>query len=639
MIVDQRLCGCGSGLRLVRCCQMDFSMVPPSAASGPLLPIVQRAAERHAQGAVEEAERLCLEVLELAPGQLEALSLLYQIRKAAGRENAAHTLLRRIVQLHPNTLWATHELALVLFSKGDIAEAETHARNAVRIAPQSPQSHNLMGMIMTEANRPQIGEYHYRKVIELSRARDPILLANLAWNLRNQGRMAESRQLYEESTAQAPEVLQTLLGWARLEEADRNVERAAGLLDRAERLAPGNPSIMLSRAVLCGRSGSYSQALAILDAMVPPRSGAGDAMAAPRSGAGDAMVPPRSGGGDAMAPPESRAGLGANELLEKGRLLDRIGRYDEAFAAFAEGKRLCREVTGLNYMEEQAQQLAARLKGFFTETRLAILPRARLRDDTAQPIFILGFPRSGTTLVEQTLSAHPRICAGDELPFVNEITQAMMRVLNSPLTYPEALAELWMGDRREGLDELRDYYLERVRQLDIVEGGAAWFTDKMPLNETHLGLIALMFPRSPIIHVLRHPLDVVLSTFSNHLTHGFYCSYALETAARHYALTMELVEHYRAQMTLRYLPIRYEDIVDDQEEAVRRMLDFIGEPFDKSCLAFHENTRYARTASYAQVTEQLYDRSRYRYRHYGKHLEPAAAILEPVIKRLGYSLD
>jgi Tfp pilus assembly protein PilF len=606
MIVDQRLCACGSGLRLVRCCGMDFSMVPPLAASGPLLPIVQRAVERHAQGAAEEAERLCLEVLELAPGQLEGLSLLYQIRKAAGAENAANILLQRIVRLHPNTLWATHQLTLALFGKGAIADAEIHARNAVRIAPQNPQSHNLMGMIMTEANRPQIGEYHYRKVIELSGSRDPILLANLAWNLRNQGRMAESRQLYEESSAQAPEILQTWLGWARLEETDRNVERAGELLDRADRLAPNNPSVMLSRAVLSGRSGSYSQALAILDA---------------------------------MARPEDSAGLGANELLEKGRLLDRMGRYDEAFAAFAEGKRLCREVTGLGYLEDQAQQQAIRLKGFFTENRLAILPRARLRDDTAQPIFILGFPRSGTTLVEQTLSAHPQICAGDELPFVNEITQAMVRVLNSPMTYPEALAELWMGDRREGLDELRDYYLERVRQLDILEPGAAWFTDKMPLNETHLGLIALMFPRSPIIHVLRHPLDVVLSTFSNHLTHGFYCSYALETAARHYALTLDLVEHYRAQMTLHYLPIRYEDIVDNQEEAVRRMLDFIGEPFDKSCLAFHENRRYARTASYAQVTEHLYDRSRYRYRHYRKQLEPAAAILEPLIRRLGYSVD
>ncbi|HEX3953915.1 MAG TPA: sulfotransferase [Stellaceae bacterium] len=606
MLIDQRLCACGSGLRLMRCCQMDFSLVPPGEASAPLLPMAQRAAELHAQGAVEEAERLSLQVLELAPAQLDALSLLYRIRKAGGNENAAHILLRRIVQLHPNTLWATHELSLALFGRGAIAEAETHARNAVRIAPENPQSHNLMGMILTEANRPQIGEYHYRKVIEISRAREPIVLANLAWNLKNQGKMAEARQLYEEASSAAPDVMLTWLGWSRMEEADRNFERAAELLDRAENLAPANPSITLSRAVLSGRTGSYSQALATLDAMPSAENG---------------------------------ASLGANELLEKGRLLDRIGRFDEAFEAFAEGKRLCREVTGLGYMEEAAQQIASRLKGFFTETRLAILPRARMREDAAQPIFILGFPRSGTTLVEQTLSAHPRISAGDELPFVNEITDAMVRVLNSPLAYPEALAELWMGDRRHGLDELRDYYLERVRQLGIVEPGTAWFTDKMPLNETHLGLIALMFPRSPLIHVVRHPLDVVLSTFSNHLTHGLYCSYALETAARHYALTMDLVEHYRGQMTLRYLPLRYEDIVDDQEGATRRMLDFIGEKFDESCLAFHENRRYARTASYAQVTEKLYDRSRYRYRHYLKHLQPAIAILEPVIKRLGYPLD
>src|SRR4029077_648657 len=134
-----------------------------------------------------------------------------------------------------------------------------------------------------------------------------------AWNLKNQGRMAEARELYEESSAAAPEVLQTWLGWARMEPTDRDFARAAEMLDRAERLAPGNPSIMLSRAVLCGRTGAHSQALAILDAMAPPPKGAP--------------------GGPGQAAP----GLGSNELLEKGRLLDRIGRYDEAFEAFAEG--------------------------------------------------------------------------------------------------------------------------------------------------------------------------------------------------------------------------------------------------------------------------------------------------------------
>jgi tetratricopeptide (TPR) repeat protein len=566
--------------------------------------MIERAAELLRQGASKEARQLCLSVLELAPGQLVALTTLYQICKAEGPPSAAEVLLRRIVNLHPNTFWAINDLALLALGKGDIFAAEHHARNAIRIAPDNPQAHNLMGMAMTEASRPKIGEYHYHKVLELTGRRDPITLANLAWSLKNQGRMDESRELYGEAAAADPN-LKTLLGWARMEEADRKLERAAELLDCAEQVAPDNPSILLARAIVHGRNHSFEEALALLDRLAAVSEG----------------------------------GLGANEWLEKGRLLDQMGRYDEAFEAFVEGKRRCREPGGLLYRDEQAQQLIERLKSFFTESRMRILPRAGLRADCAQPIFIFGFPRSGTTLVEQTLSAHPRISAGDELPFINEIADSLVRTLNSPLSYPEALAELWMGDRQHGLDELRDRYLEQVRRLDIVEPGAAWFTDKMPLNETHLGLISLMFPAAPIIHVVRHPLDVVLSVFSNNLTHGFYCAFALETVALHYRRIMELLEHYRAALTLRYLPIRYEDIVADQEGSTRRMLGFIGEAFDDSCLSFHENRRYARTASYAQVTEPLYDRSRYRYRHYVRQLQPAIEILEPIIVRLGYAVD
>ena len=584
---------------------MDIAALPLAGADAPLQSLVARANELHRANALADAERCCHEVLELAPTQPDALGILYQICRSTDRPVAAEVLLRRMVNFHPNTFWATNDLILLLLDKGAVLEAEIHARNAVRIAPENPQSHNLMGMVMTEANRPQVGEYHYLRAIELSGTRDPILLANLAWNLKNQGKMAESRRLYQESTAARPDVVQTLLGWARMEEADRNFDRAGELLDQATLAAPDDPGLLLTRAVLHGRTGSYADALAVLDRAAQLRD----------------------------------RGLGPNELLEQGRLLDRLGRYDEAFAAFTEGKRQCREVAGLAYRGEQAQELAARLRGFFTEGRLRLLPRATVRQDIAQPIFILGFPRSGTTLVEQTLSAHSRIVAGDELPFINEITEAIPRSLNSPLAYPEALAELWMGDRRYGLDELRDDYLERVRHLGILKSGTAWFTDKMPLNEMHLGFIALLFPQAPLIHVVRHPLDVLLSTFSNNLTHGFYCAYSLESIAAHYLLTMELVEHYRSEMMLHYLAIRYEDLVDEQEQSVRRMLRFIGEPFDPQCLNFHENRRYARTASYAQVAEPLYDTSRYRYRHYRHQLEPIISILEPIIRRLGYCID
>ena len=526
------LCPCGSGLRPARCCAMNPAELPSAETARHLVPLVERAIAAQRQGATETAERLCLDVLEMAPNRVGALGVLQQIREAQGNQLAAETLLRRIVAFDPNNFSATNELALKLLAKGALQEAEIHARNAIRIAPQNPQSHNLMGLILTEGQRPTVGEYHYRKVLELSEARDPILLANLAWNLKNQGRMQEARELYEESVAAAPDVRQTLLGWARLEEADRKFDAANDILDRMEAQWPAGPAILLARAVLLGRMKRYDEALAMLDR---------------------------------LAEQASDGRLGPNELAEKGRLLDQMGLYDDAFAAFAEGKRLASELSGHQYLDQVAENLIGRLGGFFIAGRLQTLPRATVREDVAQPIFVLGFPRSGTTLMEQTLSSHPRIVAGDELPLIHDIAGLMPRMLNSPLSYPEALAELWMGDQREGLDNLRDYYLQKVAQMRIPTPEAAWFTDKMPLNETHLGLIALLFPQSPLIHVIRHPLDIMVSAMSNHFTHGFFCASALESAARHYVRVMDLVKQYRSEMALRYLAVRYEDMVTDQE--------------------------------------------------------------------------
>ncbi|SRR5260370_20944881 len=138
MTPNRHLCACGSGLRAVRCCQLDPAVLPPNGAARPLAPVIERAVELHRQKDDVEAEKLCLEVLELAPSQPDALSLLYRIRRQGGEERAADALLRRFVAIYPNTFWATNELALALLTKGAIAEAEVHARNAVRIAPDNP---------------------------------------------------------------------------------------------------------------------------------------------------------------------------------------------------------------------------------------------------------------------------------------------------------------------------------------------------------------------------------------------------------------------------------------------------------------------------------------------------------------------
>jgi tetratricopeptide (TPR) repeat protein len=258
MPVDQRLCACGSGLRAARCCELREDALPAPGSGRPLTPMVEQAIGLMQQNAIPEARQLCLDVLELAPGHPDALSVLYQICRDHGPHAAAEALLRRMVALHPNTFWAVNDLALLALNKGAVFETELHARNAVRIAPENPQSHNLMGIALTESNRPHTGEYHYRKVLELTRRRDPATLANLAWNLKNQGRIDESRALYKEAVAADPS-LHALLGWARMEEADRNLDRALELLDRADQVAHDNPSILLQRAMVYGRKRDHRQ--------------------------------------------------------------------------------------------------------------------------------------------------------------------------------------------------------------------------------------------------------------------------------------------------------------------------------------------------------------------------------------------
>jgi Flp pilus assembly protein TadD len=247
-------------LRSDRCCALDWTVAPAASQE---TPGIERARVALGAGNVTEATRLLIDVLDQFPRHLGALGLLYQIRIAENQTTAAEALLTRIVRLNPNDLAATQALASLLFGKGALAEAEVHARNAVRLAPADSQSHNLMGMIMTEAHRPQVGEYHYRRVIELIGAPNAIVYANLAWNLKNQGRIEESRKLYEDSVRLDPNVFQTLYGWAQMEETDRNFARAGELLDAAERLSSDRRTVPLARAVLHGRTKNYQGAVAI----------------------------------------------------------------------------------------------------------------------------------------------------------------------------------------------------------------------------------------------------------------------------------------------------------------------------------------------------------------------------------------
>ena len=600
-------CACGSGLPASLCCYLDLATAVRDSAAADFASTVARMGQAYHDREFVLAEHLAHTALRAAPGHRDALGGLYNICKDTDRIRAAEVLVRRMATLHPNDPMVRMNAALFFRGKGASAEAIAHGRALIRLAPTAAAAHVTMGLVFNGANQPVAAEHHARRALELGGPADAETVGALAVALRGQGRFNEAREAFGEALEVADhEAAHLLIAWADLEEADGRLDAAEALLARATVLAPLDARIALGRAAVLRRRKAFHEALDILDAL------------------------------EARAPKDQ---AGALLMKERGQVLDALARHDEAFQAFTAFKQRNAARTGQVYAAEHAARQAALLKDFFSAERAPYLPHASVRTDTPQPIFVVGFPRSGTTLVEQTLTSSPAIAAGDELPILNGLIDRLPSLLGSEGHYPNALSELWTSDRASMVETLRDFYLNEAFRLGAARPGVPWFTDKMPLNETHLGLIHLLFPRSPIVHLVRHPMDVVLSVFTNGLTHGHHCASTLESAARHFALIAGLVAHYRAVLPMRHLAVRYEDLVRDQEDQVRRLFDFIGEPYDARALDFHENRRPARTASYAQVTEKLYDSSVFRYRRYRRHLAPVEAILRPWIAASGYELE
>jgi len=469
-------------------------------------------------------------------------------------------------------------------------------RAVLRTNPRNAQAHNLFGLMLSELNDLPSGEWHFRQALDIA-GPHAATCVNLAINLMRQGRTKEAEPFFTQADALAPGDLNTLAHWSKLYEVQGDLARAQAMLDRAE-AASSPAAVNLLRATFLSRQGKPAEALAIINA-----------------------APQLNGDGQ----------------LERGRLHDRLGRFDEAWRDFVEGKKkLAAEAGGLEYQASAVETFFARLKKFFVRTKLELLPRTTARLDTPQLIFVMGFPRSGTTLIEQVLSTHSAVLAGGELSFIGELRKLANALFSALEPFPENLAQTMTADHRFAATIFRDYYLARAEQYGLLASDKAYFVDKMPFNEIWLPLLRMAFPEAKIVHVVRHPLDVCVSVMGNHLTHGFNCGYRIEDIVHQFRAVFDLVEHYRMQLEFGEFVLRYETFVANQDAETRRLLDYLELPFEEACLAFHENRRYAPTPSYAQVTEKLNDRSIGRHRHYAQHLQPFLPQLAPMMRPHGY---
>lgn len=302
-------------------------------------------------------------------------------------------------------------------------------------------------------------------------------------------------------------------------------------------------------------------------------------------------------------------------MQQLGRLLERRGDTDAAFQAFSDAKATeARHFDALGYVRE----IDALVHNFSAEA-LARLPRARPTSDA--PVFIACMPRSGSTLVEQVLHAHPMAHGAGEITLLNQAAADLPARLGVALPYPHCVASLGQAE----VDALAADY---ARKLQALAPGALRISNKHLLNYLHLGLVALLFPQARVIHIRRQPLDNGLACFMASLPHGA-APWAgtladIGLAFRQYE---RLMSHWQRTLSLPMLDVKYEDLVNDTEAQLRRIIDFCGLPWDERCLRFWEADRVVLTPSYNQVRQPIFRTALDRWRRYEKHLQPLVDAL------------
>ncbi|HEU5048604.1 MAG TPA: sulfotransferase [Rickettsiales bacterium] len=299
-----------------------------------------------------------------------------------------------------------------------------------------------------------------------------------------------------------------------------------------------------------------------------------------------------------------------------GKAWEDVKRYDDSFAAYERGNRIHRAMIG--YDEKTAAKSTRDIIERFNKT-LARKKHSGLADET--PIFIVGMPRSGTTLIEQILSSHSVVFGAGELhDLCSTITQQWG--IGAGISYIDCL----QSATEEELHAIGAAYLQKIR---VLHSTAPRITDKMPGNYFYIGLIHTVFPKAKIIHSMRDPMDTCFSNYSRLFKETMPFAYDLQELGRYWRQYDALMRHWKNVLPKgTILDVRYEDVVADLEGQARRLLDYCGLPWEEGCLAFYQNKRLVKTASVAQVRQPIYQSSVARWEHYRKHLEPLRQAMD-----------
>jgi tetratricopeptide (TPR) repeat protein len=631
------------------------------------------------------------EVLAEDPVNPAALLVLGAVLQRQGNAEVARAILEPLASSQPQMANAQLELGLALDDLGDGRAALAAFSRAVDINPMfldawfalgdrfasvlgnggsgstddandEPPGDNSQLLEARTALRDGRLETAERKLRELQELRpaDADLIKLLADAVLGLGRRKEAEVLLERCLELAPDWLAARFRYASVLFAQRHYKRSRQQIEILLQHDPANALYRYLRAVALARAQEFAEALVAYEAFLkdyPTRAGAwmlyAEALRAPGRhadcvaalkkateiipGFADAyrnLASIKSFRFDAGAAESLRAQLARPDLIRKdreqlhfalGKALADNGHHAEAFDNFLKCNRL--RQSDVPYNADIAADFVRRAKTLFTPAFFR--RRAGGGSEAQDPVFILGMPRSGSTLVEQILASHRAIEAGGEFPYIAAIAHRVDRANKQGGAtghYPEELRNLdghW-------LKSLGEDYLRLARAN--LKLGRPFFTDKMPMNYLHIGLIRLSLPNARIVDVRRHPLDCCVSCFTNYFPAAQLFWPDLNDLGRSYASYIELMAHFDEVMPGKVHRVVYEELIEDPEKEVRRLLDYLGLPFEEACLRFYETERGVVTMSAEQVRMPIYRHGIGQWQNYDPWLEPLKAALGPVLE-------
>ncbi|MEW6329982.1 MAG: sulfotransferase [Pseudomonadota bacterium] len=541
-------------------------------------------AEHHKRnGKLAEAEAVLRQIVDSTPDHHPAWHLLGLIAFEVGKLPLSVELIAHAVRLNDAVPLYHRNLGELCRRQGRLDEAVAAGRRATALAPNDIDAHYNLGLALTDKGEWEAAIRAYRRALELNPDH------GLSWNnlgaaLEKQGDLAGAEAAYARAVALNPahHEAQNNLGaiysqQGRLEDAIRCFEASI----------KANPDFIEPHFNLSSLK-TYAADDPHLRQLERQLARAGDMPLMAR----------------------------IRYWFALGKAREDAGHYDDAFAAYAEGNRLQHALLPCD--EARADAMLERLTTVFDRDFFAA--HRDVPGSDKKPVFIVGMPRSGTTLLEQILASHPAVHGAGELPDLNQVI--MEAPARAGRRFPDFVPDL----RPEDYRRLGEAYAERVWRR---APGARYITDKMPANFFYLGMIRLMLPQAKIIHAMRDPMDSCFSNYARLFNDTMEFAYDLGTLGRYYLRYIRLMRHWQAVLPAgSILDLRYEDLVADTEGQARRLLDYLGLPWDDRCLAFHENRRQVKTASVAQVRKPIYKSSVARWRHFEKQLQPLLAIVQ-----------